>query len=90
MNKTELIDALALETGFSKVNAKIAVDGFVASLYKAIKNGDKISLLGFGTFSVTERTARVGRNPKTGKQINIAAKKTVKFKAGKEFSSAVM
>jgi len=90
MNKTEFIDVLALETGFSKVNAKVALDGFVSSLYKAIQKGDKISLVGFGTFSVTQRSARVGRNPQTGKQINIAAKKSIKFKAGKEFSNAVM
>jgi DNA-binding protein HU-beta len=89
MNKAELIDAIASESGLSKVDAKKALDGFVAATSTALKNGDRISLVGFGSFSISERSARTGRNPQTGKEIKIAAKKVVRFKAGAELSSSV-
>lgn len=82
MNKTELIDAVAAKAGFSKVDAKKALDAVLDSIAEAVKGGDKVALVGFGTFSVTERAARTGRNPQTGATIEIAAKKSVKFKAG--------
>jgi len=89
MNKAELIDAIASESGLSKVDAKKALDGFVAATSTALKNGDRISLVGFGSFSISERSARTGRNPQTGKEIKIAAKKVVRFKAGAELSTSV-
>lgn len=89
MNKAELIDAIASESGLSKVDAKKALDGFVAATSNALKSGDRISLVGFGSFSISERSARTGRNPQTGKEIKIAAKKVVRFKAGAELSSSV-
>ena len=88
MNKTELIDAIAEEAGLSK-DAKKALEAFLASIEKTLKKGDKISLVGFGSWSVSEKPAREGRNPKTGETIKIAAKKVVKFKAGAELSNAV-
>ena len=84
MNKTELIDAIAEEAGLSKADAKKALEAFLASIEKTLKKGDKISLVGFGSWSVSEKPAREGRNPKTGETIKIAAKKVVKFKAGAE------
>ena len=89
MNKTELIDAIAEEAGLSKADAKKALEAFLASREKTWKKGDKISLVGFGSWSVSEKPAREGRNPKTGETIKIAAKKVVKFKAGAELSNAV-
>ncbi len=89
MNKAELIDAIASEAGLSKADAKKALDAFVSATGTALKAGDRISLVGFGSFSVSERSARTGRNPQTGKEIQIAAKKVVKFKAGAELSTAV-
>ena len=89
MNKTELIDAIAEEAGLSKADAKKALEAFLASIEKTLKKGDKISLVGFGSWSVSEKPAREGRNPKTGETIKIAAKKVVKFKAGSEHSNAV-
>ena len=89
MNKAELIDAMASESGLSKVDAKKALDGFVTATANAMKAGDRISLVGFGSFSVSNRAARTGRNPRTGKEIKIAAKKVVKFKAGADLSSKV-
>ena len=82
MNKTELIDAVAAKAGLSKVDAKKALDAVLNSITEAVKGGDKVALVGFGTFSVSERAARTGRNPQTGATIEIAAKKSVKFKAG--------
>ena len=79
MIKTELIDAIA----------KKALEAFLATVEKTLKKGDKISLVGFGSWSVTEKAAREGRNPQTGKTIKIPAKKVVKFKAGTELSNAV-
>lgn len=89
MNKAELIDAIAAEAGLTKADAKKALDAFVGATTKAMAGGDKVTLVGFGTFSVSERSARKGRNPQTGKEIKIAAKKVVKFKAGAELSKAV-
>lgn len=89
MNKAELIDAMATESGLSKVDAKKALDGFVGAITNALKAGDKISLVGFGSFSVAERAARIGRNPRTKEEIQIAAKKVVKFKAGSDLSDTV-
>jgi DNA-binding protein HU-beta len=89
MNKAELIDAIAAEAGLSKADAKKALDGFVNATSTALKKGDRISLVGFGSFSISERSARTGRNPQTGKEIKIAAKKVVKFKAGAELNKTV-
>ena len=87
MNKAELISAMAAESGLSKVDSKKALDAFVASVSKAMKAGDKVSLVGFGTFSVAERAARTGSNPSTKQTIKIPAKKVVKFKAGTELTA---
>ncbi len=89
MNKAELIDAIASEAGLSKADAKKALDGFVNATASALKKGDRISLVGFGSFSVSERAARTGRNPQTGKEIKIAKKNVVRFKAGAELSGKV-
>lgn len=87
MNKAELISAMAAESGLSKVDSKKALDAFVASVSKVMKAGDKVSLVGFGTFSVAERAARTGINPSTKQTIKIPAKKVVKFKAGTELTA---
>ena len=89
MNKAELIDAMAESAGLSKADAKRALDAFVTSTTDALKKGDRISLVGFGSFSVSERAARTGRNPQTGKEIQISAKNVVRFKAGSELSDKV-
>lgn len=89
MNKAQLIDAIAGESGLSKADAKKALDAFVKVTGEALKANDKIALIGFGSFSVSERSARTGRNPQTGKEIKIEAKKVVKFKAGAELSDAI-
>lgn len=86
MNKTQLIDAIAEKAGLTKADSKKALEAFVATVGETLAAGDKLALIGFGTFSVTERSARTGRNPQTGKTINIPAKKTVKFKAGAELA----
>jgi DNA-binding protein HU-beta len=83
MNKAELISAMAAESGLSKTDSKKALDAFIASVTKAMK----VSLVGFGTFSVVERGARMGINPSTKKPIEIAAKKVVKFKPGTELTA---
>ncbi len=89
MNKAQLIDAIAGDSGLTKADAKKALDSFINVTSGALKTGDRISLIGFGSFSVSERSARTGRNPQTGKEIQIAAKKVVKFKAGSELSDEV-
>jgi DNA-binding protein HU-beta len=86
MNKTELIDAVAASSGLSKADAKKAVDGFQSAVEGALKGGDRVSLIGFGSWSVSKRAARTGRNPKTGAEIKIAAKNVVRFKAGADLS----
>lgn len=89
MNKTQLIDAIAAEAGLSKVQAKKALEAFVSVTGKTLKAGEKIALVGFGSFGVTEKPARTGRNPRTGATIEIAAKKVVKFKAGAELCATI-
>jgi DNA-binding protein HU-beta len=89
MNKAELIDAIAANAELSKVDAKKALDAFIGATTGALKKGDRVALVGFGSFSVSARAARKGRNPQTGKEIKIAAKKVVKFKAGSELSVKV-
>lgn len=89
MNKAELIDAIAADAGLSKADAKRALDGFITATTKALKKGDRVALVGFGSWSVAKRAARTGRNPQTGKEIKIAAKKVVKFKAGAELAGAI-
>ena len=89
MNKAELIDAMAESAGLSKADAKRALDAFVESTTNALKGGDRISLVGFGSFSISKRAERQGRNPQTGKAITIKAKNIVKFKAGSELSEKV-
>ena len=89
MNKTQLVDAIAAQAGLSKAQAKKSLEAFMKVTAKALKGGDKLALVGFGSFSVTKKPARTGRNPRTGAAIKIAAKKVVKFKAGAELSAAV-
>ena len=89
MNKAQLIDAIASDANLTKADAKRALDAFVDTTTSALKKGDRVALVGFGSFSVSKRNARTGRNPQTGKPITIAAKKVVKFKAGADLSGAV-
>jgi DNA-binding protein HU-beta len=89
MNKAELIDAIASEAKITKADANRALDAFMNATTKSLKKGDRVALVGFGTFSVAKRAARNGRNPQTGKPIKIAAKKVAKFKAGAELASRV-
>ncbi|MBO9592210.1 HU family DNA-binding protein [Niabella pedocola] len=89
MNKAELIDKLSGDAGITKTQANAALDSFVDAVTRTLKKGDKVTLVGFGTFSVTKRAARNGRNPQTGAVIKIKAKKVARFKAGKELSSKI-
>ena len=89
MNKTELVEKIAAGAGLSKVDAKKALDACVEAIVDALKGGDKVSLVGFGTFSVAKRPARQGINPLTKKPLSIAAKKVAKFKAGAELTAAL-
>ena len=89
MNKSELIDAIAADAGISKEAAKKALNSFTENVTKALAKGDKVALVGFGTFSTSERAARTGKNPQTGAEIKIAACKAPKFKAGKALKDAV-
>jgi len=89
MNKAELVDAIAAGSGLSKADSKKALDAFIDATTGALKKGDRVALVGFGSFSVSKRAARKGRNPHTGKEIKIAAKKVVRFKAGAELSEKV-
>jgi DNA-binding protein HU-beta len=86
MNKAELITQIAEDAGITKTQANAALDSFQDTVAKTLKKGDKVTLVGFGTFSVSKRAARNGRNPQTGEVIKIKAKKVAKFKAGKELS----
>ena len=88
MNKQNLIDAVAEKSGMSKVDVKKSLDAFFDVVKENVAK-EKIVLIGFGSFSVSERGERVGRNPQTGKEIKIAAKKVVKFKAGAEFDKPI-
>ncbi len=89
MNKAELIDAVAASTDSSKADAGRAVDAIIAAVTKALKKGDQVALVGFGTFLVRKRAARSGRNPQTGATIKIKAAKVPAFKAGKALKGAV-
>jgi DNA-binding protein HU-beta len=89
MNKAQLIDAIAAEAGLTKADAKKAIDAFVKTTSDALKEGDRVALIGFGSFAISDRPARQGRNPQTGATINIPAKKIVKFKAGSELTDSV-
>lgn len=89
MNKSELIDAMAADAGISKASAKKALDSFLGSVSGTLKKGGRVSLVGFGSWSVSKREAREGRNPQTGATIKIAAKKVVKFKAGSDLQKSV-
>ena len=89
MNKAQLIDSMANESGLSKSDAKKALDAFMTSTKDALQTGDRVTLVGFGTFSIADRSARTGRNPQTGKEIQIAAKKVVKFKAGSDLTDNI-
>ncbi len=89
MNKTELINAIAEKAGLSKADAKRALDAFICSVEETLTKGDKLTLVGFGTFSVAEKAARTGINPATKATITIPAKKVAKFKAGAELSAKV-
>lgn len=86
MNKAELIDVIAEESGLSKVDSKKALNGTLAAIAKELKNGGKITLVGHGTYQVIEKSARTGINPKTRQPIHIPAKKVVKFKPGAELA----
>jgi DNA-binding protein HU-beta len=86
MNKAELIEAIATSSKLSKADAGRALDAMVEAVTKSLKKGDRVSLVGFGSFSVAKRAARTGRNPQTGKAIKIAAKKVAKFKAGTDLN----
>lgn len=89
MNKSELVEAIAEDAGLTKADAGRALDAMIDSVSKALKKGDTVSLIGFGTFSVKKRAARTGRNPATGETIKIKASKTPSFKAGKAFKDAI-
>jgi len=89
MNKTELIEKVANESKLSKSAAELMVNKVFSAIAEAVKTGDKVSLLEFGTFSVVERAAREGRNPQSGEVMSIPAKKVVKFKAGSKLTEAV-
>ena len=89
MNKADLIAQIAEDAGITKTEANAAIDSFTSAVTKALKAGDKVTLVDFGTFSVSSRAARAGRNPQTGAAIKIKAKKVAKFKAGKELSASI-
>lgn len=86
MNKAQLIDAIAEKTGLTKADSKKAIEGFMDVVSETLKSDDKVALVGFGTFSVSERAERQGRNPQTGATITIPSKKVVKFKAAAELA----
>ncbi|MGC4378676.1 HU family DNA-binding protein [Fictibacillus sp. Mic-4] len=88
MNKTELVASVAEKSGLSKKDAAQVVDSLFESITEALKNGEKVQLIGFGTFEVRERSARKGRNPQTGEEIDIPASKAPAFKPGKELKEA--
>ena len=89
MNKSELIDAIAGKSGLTKADAGRALDGFIQSVEEALKNGDSVALVGFGTFEVKDRAERKGRNPQTGEEITLKAAKIPSFKAGKSLKDIV-
>lgn len=89
MNKAELIAKISEDADLTKTQVNIVLDSFIDTVTKTLKSGDKVTLVGFGTFSVSKRLARNGRNPQTGEIIKIKAKKVAKFKAGKELSARI-
>ncbi len=89
MNKSELIDAMAASSGLTKADAGRALDGFISSVTGALSQGDSVTLVGFGTYSVKERAERMGRNPQTGKEITIKASKIASFKPGQNLKNSV-
>lgn len=89
MNKSELIDAIAAESGLTKADAKKSLDAFIKATSDALKGGERVALVGFGSFAVSQRNARTGRNPQTGKEITIPAKNIIKFKAGSDLTGLV-
>jgi DNA-binding protein HU-beta len=89
MNKNDLTDRIALSAGISKAAAGKALDSLMEGITSSLEDGDKVTLVGFGTFSTSERAARTGRNPRTGKTLKIPAKKVVRFKAGSKLADAV-
>ena len=89
MNKKELVECIASAADISKAAAEKALNGTLAAIADTLKKGDKVTLVGFGTFSVSKRDARQGRNPQTGQAIKIPAKKVAKFKAGSKLSEAI-
>lgn len=89
MNKAELIDAMAAKAGLTKKQTKEALEGFITSVSDALKEGDRVALVGFGSFAVSTRAERKGRNPRTKREMIIPAKKVVKFKPGNELSGRV-
>ena len=89
MNKSDLISRVAETAGVTKVQAKSAIDSYHEAIAGALKNGERVELVGFGTFSVSQRSARTGRNPKTGAELQIAAKTVAKFNPGKALSDSL-
>ena len=89
MNKSELVDAMAKKSGLSKKDTEAALGAFTETVANALKKGDKVQLIGFGTFEVTKRAAREGKNPQTGAKIKIPASKAPKYKAGKALKDTV-
>ncbi len=89
MTKAELIDKIAAKAKISKKAANVALNTFVDSVTSALKKGERVSLVGFGTFTVAKRKARIARNPRTGEKINVPARRAAKFKAGRELKNAV-
>jgi DNA-binding protein HU-beta len=89
MNKADIVDKVAAEAGITKTQASTALDAAVNSITSSLKKGERVTLVGFGTFSTSQRKARTGRNPQTGKPIKIAAKRVAKFTAGAELKKAV-
>ncbi|MBB6681011.1 HU family DNA-binding protein [Aequorivita sp. 609] len=89
MNKSDLIDAMAEDAGITKAAAKKSLESFLENVQNSLKKGNRVSLVGFGSWSVSKRAAREGRNPQTGKTIKIAAKNVVKFKAGSDLQNSV-
>ncbi len=87
MNKTDIINAMAEKAGFSKNDAKKALDSFMDAIQEGLAKGEKISIVGFGTFEVAQREARIAKNPRTGETINVPARKVVKFKVGSQLGN---
>ncbi len=89
MNKGQLVEAISREAAITKTQAQNALDAFVKNVQRSLKNGDKVTIVGFGTFSASTRAARMGRNPQTGQPIHIAARRVAKFSAGKALKAAI-